>query len=129
MNETFERMQVLDNLKKIVALEKSKEKMVMAYDSLDSKSDYILETGDVGNGKFAKFNDEYNYDLKDIEDAMDDIEDFIAKIDAQIEELKQDNFNKTGESHDQLMSGLSGKSREFVLSEDYEEEETKKSTL
>ena len=127
MNETFERMQVLDNLKRIVGLEQSKEKMVMAYDSLDSKSDYILENGDRGNGKYAKFNDKYNYDLKDIEDTMNDIEAFIAKIDLEIDNLKKENFEKTGETHEQLMSGLSGKSRDYVLG--LEDEETRKSTL
>ena len=124
MSDIYDDMVVLDNLKKIVALEKSKEDMIIAYDSLDSKSDYMLETGAAGLNRHET-NDPVIEDVQTIEEAMDDIESFITKIDIEINDLKQENLAISGLEHQELMSGLSEESRNYVLGKG----ETRKSTL
>ena len=126
MPDTYDRMVVLDNLKKIVALEKTKENMIIAYDSLDSRSDYMLESGVAGVGDH-KTSDPVVEDVQNIEATMNDIETFINKVDLEIDSLKKENLALSGQDHQELMSELSGKSRDYVLG--LEEEETRKSTL
>ena len=124
MTDVYDSMVVLDNLKKIVALEKTKEKLVIEYDSLDNKSDNILTSVDLIDKKYRNLNN-IDVDVRAMEESMDDIEAFIGKVDAKIEALKQENFRLTGEDHNQLMSELSDESRKYVTSI----EEPKRSTL
>ena len=125
MTDIYDTMVVLDNLKRIVTLEKTKENLVIAYDSLDNKSDNILSSGDVINKKYRNLNN-IDVDANPVEESMDGIETLIRKVDKEIELLKQENFKITGEDHQQLMSKLSDKSREYVTSI---QEEPKRSTL
>ena len=125
MTDIYDTMVVLDNLKRIVTLEKTKENLVIAYDSLDNKSDNILSSVDLIDKKYRNLNN-IDIDANPVEESMDDIETLIRKVDTEIELLKQENFKITGEDHQQLMSKLSDKSREYVTSI---QEEPKRSTL